>query len=134
MMVRMRFVVALACSVAVLAPAGARADLKGCLLGPCQVKGPEAAILAAIAAPVLVVGAAVTAIRELNKPTDERVSLDLIPPAQDRYRIDPKRERSPQPPSAAFRFNETATNVALVATGAAVTAAMISGIVKSARK
>jgi hypothetical protein len=146
------------CLALVAAPAAAHAaDWSGCLLGPtdvnrCSVSGGPAAVLAAIAAPVLVAGAAVTVAHELHKRTDERQpdgddpgatpqqrtppNLTLVPtPAPDPYRTaagTPERRRAT--PNRAFQFNETATNVGLAVGGAMVVGAMVATIVKSAHK
>jgi hypothetical protein len=144
-----------------LAPAVARADFSGCTLGPmpggmtnqsCSLGGQPAAILAAIAAPVLVAGAASTAYGELNKHTVElpdgaedpatttrprSPNLSLMPPAADPYREPPGKvagkERTRRQPNRAFEFNENATNVVMVATGAMVAGALIATIVKAAK-
>jgi hypothetical protein len=138
----------------VAAPAAARADWSGCLLGPtdlnrCSVSGAPATALAAIAAPVLVAGAAVSVAHELEKRTQERLpdgtgtatsatgkktqpNLALVPDPPDPYRAAPGHPETRTRPSAAFRFNENATNIATAVTGAAVLGAMIATIVKDA--
>ncbi len=124
----------------VAAPAAARADNPvGCLIGPsdCSLSGETAGILAAILAPAMIGGAAVTIAHELRRHTDERVvpeKLTLVPEPPDPYRAPPNasptgKETRPKP-SAAFRFNETATNVAIGVTGAMVVGAIVSEIVK----
>ena len=150
--------VALAVSFALLAaPALARADFASCYLGPlntqsCSVGGEPAAILAAIAAPVLVAGAASTVAGELQKrhvelppgdddpattSTPRSPNLSLMPTPPDPYRQPPAKvagqERRRNRPNAAFEFNENATNIAMVATGAMVAGALIATIVKAAK-
>jgi hypothetical protein len=149
---------ALAVSFALFAaPTAAHADWSGCYLGPtstqsCSVGGGPAAILAAIAAPILVAGAASTIAGELQKRHVElpagdddpatanqpnKPTLSLVPPAPDPYReaagakLAGKERR--RPPNGAFELNERATNVAMVATGAMVAGALIATIVKSAK-
>lgn len=136
-----------------LAATPAFADPIGCLVGPsdtnpCALAGAPAAVLGAIAAPAIFVGAAVTAARELHKHTVERAAaatggnakksepekVALVPAAIDPYRAPAGVPDAPHKPSAAFQFNETATNVATVVTGAAVLGAAIATIVKSAKK
>ncbi|MDB4971498.1 MAG: hypothetical protein JWN44_7187 [Myxococcales bacterium] len=150
---------ALAVSFALLAaPAAAHADWSGCYLGPtstqsCSVGGTPAAILAAIAAPILVAGAASTVAGELQKRHVElpagdddpgtttrprQPSLSLVPSTPDPYReaagtkLAGPRERH-RKPDPAFELNERATNIALVATGAMVAGAVIANIVKAAK-
>jgi hypothetical protein len=140
----------------IAAPVAARADWSGCLIGPtdlnrCSVGGAPAAALAAIAAPVLLAGAAVSIEHELRKKTEERLpdgvtpasvspngtrtqpNLTLVPEPPDPYRAPPGRPETRHKPSAAFQFNENATNIATVVTGAAVVGAMIATIVKDAK-
>jgi hypothetical protein len=132
--------------ILVAAPAAARAgDPIGCIVGPsdlnrCSVSGETAGILAAILAPAIVGGAAVTVAHELARHTDERVvpaKLTLVPEPPDPYRAPPatagQAKESRPKPSGAFRFNETATNVATAVTGAMVVGAIVSEIVKDAR-
>jgi hypothetical protein len=127
----------------VAAPSAARADNPaGCLIGPsdldrCSVSGETAGILAAILAPAMIGGAAVTIAHELRHHTDERIvpeKLTLIPEPPDPYReppnAAPKAKETRPKPSAAFRFNDTATNVATAVTGAMVVGAIVSEIVK----
>ena len=109
-------------------------------------------MLAAIAAPILVAGAAVTVAHELHRRTEERdaaatsgaasssrtakhapPSLALVPDPPDPYRAPAGKVETRARPSAAFQFNETATNVATVVTGAAVVGAMIGTIVQESR-
>lgn len=149
----MRTTIALGVAAAlVLAPLTAGADFSGCVLGPsdlnhCSVGGAPAALLAAIAAPVLVAGAAATVAHELRRRTDERAptgaarrpartppSLTLLPEPPDPYRATTGGAETTHAPGAAFRFNETATNVALAAGGVAVLGAMIATVAKSAKK
>ena len=149
----MRHLVASALGFAlVAAPVAAEADPWGCLVGPtdlssCVVGGTPAAILGAIAAPVILAGAAVTVASELRRHTDERLadgnaasatapkgkhapsSLALVPTPLDPYRAQPGHPETRAKPSAAFQFNETATNVAIAATGAMVVGAIIADIV-----
>ncbi len=137
--------------VGVLA-APASADPMGCLVGPsdvnpCSLGGSPAAILGAIAAPVILAGAAVTVASELGRRTEERApdgtvtpatangqkarpSLVLVPQPPDPYRepAGGKKETRARP-SGAFQFNETATNVATAVTGAMVVGAIIADIV-----
>jgi len=142
----------------VVAPAMARADIGGCFgaqneLNRCSVSGEPAAILAALAAPVLIAGAAATVAHELHRRTEERdasaasgataapatgkhaaPSLALVPDPPDPYRVPAGRpERHAVKPSGAFQFNETATNVATVVTGAAVVGAIVGTIVSETR-
>jgi hypothetical protein len=153
--------VALAVSFALVAAPGlAHADWSGCYLGPtstqsCSVGGQPAAILAAIAAPILVAGAASTIAGELRRhqmelpPGDDPApatagrpnqppSLTLMPTqVPDPYREtagakSARRDRR-NTPNAAFEFNERATTVALVAGGALVAGAVIASIVKGAK-
>jgi hypothetical protein len=135
----------------VAAPAAARAQSVGCLLGPtdtnpCSVGGGPAALLGAIAAPVIVAGAAVTVAHEMTKRTEEREAaagtptgkkpnLALVPDPPDPYREPAgKPEKARTKPSAAFQFNDTATNVATAVTGAMVVGAVIATIVHEAKK
>jgi hypothetical protein len=100
----------------------------------------------AVVAPVVIgVGALVTAAVERARPKADpegvvivedqegqpRAALELVPTPRDRY----YNENPPEPakPSGAFRFNDTATNVVLVAGGAALLGGIIAGIAKSAR-
>ena len=133
-------------------PLAARADATGCLVGPsdvypCSVGGSPAAILGAIAAPVIIAGAAVTVANELGRRTQERApdgsaettktaggkhappSLALVPDPPDPYRAPAGKKETRAKPSAAFQFNETATNVATAVTGAMVVGAIIADIV-----
>lgn len=135
----------------VAAPAAARADATGCLAGPsdlnpCAIGGSPAAILGAIAAPVIIAGAAVTVANELSRRTVERApdddaatktasgqhappNLALVPDPPDPYRARAGQKETRGKPSAAFQFNETATNVATAVTGAMVVGAIIADIV-----
>jgi hypothetical protein len=135
----------------VAAPLAARAQAVRCLPGPgnineCSVSGGPAALLAAIAAPALVAGAAVTVAHELTKRTEEREAaagtpsgkkpnLALVPAPPDPYREPAagKKEKRTKP-SGAFQFNDTATNVATAVTGAMVVGAVIATIVHEAHK
>jgi hypothetical protein len=132
----------------VAAPLGAYADNSvGCLLGPtdvhrCSVSGAPAAALAAIAAPVLVAGAAATVAHELGKRTDERVpdgvqptpaaqqrpSLALVPEPPDPYRVRPGKPERAAGPNRAVQFNEAATDVGIAVTGAMVVGAIIANL------
>lgn len=133
----------------VAAPLSARADdFVGCLVGPsdvgrCSISGGPAALLAALAAPVLVAGAAATVAHELRRRTDERLpdaratppkqppaTLALVPEPPDPYRARAGEPERAAPPSAAFRFNDSATNVATAVAGAAVLGAIIATIAK----
>ncbi len=137
------------------APAVARADLGGCLAGPndqapCSVSGTPAALLGAIAAPVLIAGAAVSIADELRRKTEERApdgsavapaarrgrapSLALVPDPPDPYRARASNKEARKPPNAAFRFNEAATNVTTVVAGAMVLGAVVATIVQGAHK
>src|SRR3954468_7397458 len=148
----MRTTLAAPVSLALVAtPLAARAQSVGCLLGPsdahpCSVGGGPAALLGAIAAPVIVAGAAVSVAREFGRRAEERddaappatgkrPSLALVPEPPDPYRepAGKKHERRNQP-SAAFQFNDTATNVATAVTGAMVVGAVIATIVHEAKK
>lgn len=139
------------------APAVARADsvqLGGCLLGPsqldrCSVSGAPAAALAAIAAPVLVAGAAVTVAHELHQHTVERAAaaapatptsakakaqaqaqaqLALLPAARDPYRAAAAAPDRARPPNHAAAVNEAITDVGIAVTGAAVIGAIIADV------
>ncbi|MCA1665489.1 MAG: hypothetical protein LC659_14690, partial [Myxococcales bacterium] len=122
-------------------------------LNRCSLGGAPAAILGAIAAPVLLAGAAVTVADELHRRTEERdaaaasaatpasatakhaaPSLALVPNPPDPYRARAGSVETRTQPSAAFRFNDTATNVATVVTGAAVVGALIGTIVHDAHR
>jgi hypothetical protein len=152
MIPRMR--TAIACALAsslAAAPVLARADPMGCLVGPadnrpCSLGGTAAGILGAIAAPVILAGAAVTVAEEIGKKTEERLpdgaatptatnrqharpNLALVPDPPDPYRASAGKKETRAKPSAAFQFNETATNVAIAATGAMVVGAIIGEIV-----
>jgi hypothetical protein len=134
----------------VAAPLAARAQSVGCLIGPsnineCSVSGGPAALLGAIAAPVIVAGAAVSVAHELNKRTEEREAsagtptgkkpnLALVPDPPDPYRAPAGKPEKRTRPSGAFQFNETATNVATAVTGAMVVGAVIATIVHEAHK
>jgi hypothetical protein len=135
----------------VAAPLAAHADATGCLVGPsdvnpCSLGGSPAAILGAIAAPVIIAGAAVTVANELSRRTVERApdddaatktasgkkarpSLALVPDPPDPYRAPAGKPERRARPSGAFQFNETATNVATAVTGAMVVGAIIADIV-----
>lgn len=132
-------------------------NVMGCVAGPtdlnrCTISGAPAAALAAVAAPVLVAGAAVSIAHELSHRTEERASdanvgtpatakngkrpapnLALVPEPPDPYRAKAGAKETRARPNAAFQFNETATNVATVITGAAVAGAIIATIVQDAR-
>ena len=127
----------------VAAPAAGRAQSLGCIVGPadnmpCSVGSGPAALLAAVAAPALVAGAAVTIADTLTHRTVERLPANLtyVPDVPDPYRepAGKKQETPRKKPSAAFQFNETATNVAIGVTGAMVVGAMIATIVHEAHK
>jgi hypothetical protein len=130
----------------------ARADdfhLGGCFLGPmdslhrCDITGAPAVGMAGVAAPILVVGAMVTIAHELNKSQDgelppgtvtqpnKKPSLTYAPAAA----ADPyyNREHPPAKPSAAFKFNDTATNVVTAVTAAAVVGAVIATVASGAK-
>jgi len=155
----MRTAIALGLSLALLAaPATARADWSGCVVGPtdlnrCTVSGAPAAVLAALAVPVLVAGAAATVAHEMRQRADERLpdgdgasgqaplpkrtlpNLALVPePPPDPYRVPAGQSERPPAPSGAVRFNETATNVGMAVGGAMVLGAMIAAIVQSKHK
>jgi hypothetical protein len=138
------------------APAAAHAknDLGGCLVGPsitgpdmltrCTLTGAPATALAAVAAPVIVAGAAFTIYAELHKQTVEMYDvpytqqstaagqpvLALTPEVQDRYREGPNGEKPRPQHLKAFEFNDRATNVATAVAGAAVIGAIIATAVK----
>ena len=152
---RMRLSAALAICL-VSAPLAAHADdALGCLLGPsdlhrCSVSGGPATVLGAIAAPVIVAGAAVLIAQELSHRVEERAidenvpaqaadgekhkrpNLALVPAPPDPYREPAGKKETRHKPSAAFQFNETATNVATAVTGAMVVGAVIATIVHDA--
>ena len=149
----MRTTLAASLSLAlVAAPLCARAQSVGCLIGPsdaypCSVGGGPAALLGAIAAPVIVAGAAVTVANQLGHRVEERddlvppatgkrPNLALVPDPPDPYREPPnkKKREGRTKPSPAFQFNETATNVATAVTGAMVVGAVIATIVTEAKK
>jgi hypothetical protein len=144
---------ALALAVALLAsPATAHADALGCLVGPsdsrsCSVGGTPAALLAAIAVPVLVAGAAVSIADELGRHTHEQLpdgaapaakrppaTLSLVPTPPDPYRAAAGPQEARHRPNGAFRFNEIATNATTVVAGAMVAGAVIATIVHAAHK
>jgi hypothetical protein len=156
-MPRLRPAIALGLALGlVAAPAAARADLLGCTLGPsdlnrCTVSGAPAVALGAIAAPILVAGAAVSIAHELQRRTEERAaedaaaapvastsgkhappSLALVPDPPDPYRAPEGKKETRHKPNAAFQFNDTATNVATAVTGAMVVGAVIATIVHDA--
>jgi hypothetical protein len=137
------------------APSLANADALGCLLGPsdlnrCSVSGAPATVLGAIAAPVLIAGAAVSIAHELQQRTVERddaaappptarrgqpANLALVPDPPDPYRARVgSREARRHKPNGAFQFNETATNVTTAVAGAMVVGAVIATIVHDAHK
>ncbi|MGZ3406699.1 MAG: hypothetical protein ACXVDD_00865 [Polyangia bacterium] len=135
------------------APSLARADLGGCLLGPsdlnrCSISGAPATVLGAIAAPVLIAGAAVSVADELRHRTEERdaaappptakhgqpASLALVPDPPDPYRARAGSTETRKKRNRAFEFNENATNVATAVTGAMVVGAVIATIVHEAHK
>jgi hypothetical protein len=121
----------------------------GCLVGPmdsynrCTITGTPAAVLGAIAAPIMVAGAVVTIADELNKAHQElppgtvsqpnkKPSLSYVPPVpEDPYLNQPER---PTTPSPAFNFNDKAANVATAVTAAAVVGAIIGTIAADAGK
>ena len=137
-----------------LVPAAARADALGCLVGPsdvsrCSVSGAPAALLGAVAVPVLVAGAAVSVAHELAHRAQERPldaaaaapagkhavpNLALVPTPPDPYRAPAGKTETRRKPSGAFQFNEAATNVTTVVAGAMVAGAVIATIVEGARK
>lgn len=113
---------------------------------PCSVSGSPAAILGAIAAPVILAGAAVSVAGEVGRRTEERApdgvaappaaggkharpNLALVPEPPDPYREPAGKKETRRKPSGAFQFNETATNVATAVTGAMVVGAIIADIV-----
>lgn len=135
------------------APSLVRADVIGCALGPsdlnrCTVTGAPAAVLGAIAAPVLIAGAAVSIADELRHHTEERdvgvaaarpkhgqpPSLALVPEPPDPYRAPAGRAETRRKPNPAFQFNETATNVTTAVAGAMVVGAIVANIVHEAQK
>jgi len=155
---RMRMRLSAAVAICLLsAPSAAHADdLLGCIAGPtdvhrCSVTGAPAIALAAVAAPVLVAGAAVSIAQELTHRTQERATrenvpappagarraqpnLALVPDPPDPYRApaNANAKETRRKPSAAFQFNDTATNVATAVTGAMVVGAVIATIVHDA--
>jgi hypothetical protein len=148
----MRTTLAATLSLALVAtPLVARAQSVGCLTGPsdtfpCSVGGGPAALLGAIAAPVIIAGAAVSVAHEFGRrveerddaappPTGKHPNLALVPDPPDPYRepAGKKVERRTKP-SPAFQFNENATNIATAVTGAMVVGAVIATIVHEAKK
>jgi hypothetical protein len=144
-------------AVLVGAPVAARADGSSwgtCLAGPsmqgkdmlsrCQVTGTPAIALAAIAAPVIVAGAAFTIRAELDRRTAELyddphvqaaaasgkkpTSLALTPTVSDPYREGPHGEKPRARANPAFEFNDRATNIATAVAGAAVVGAIIATV------
>ena len=132
-----------------LAAPAARAEctsISQCL-SQLQFPHPDAVTLAkigAVMAPAVIgVGAFVTAALEKARPKEApegvvivedeegqpRAALELVPQTRDKY-YDPNPHTERPKPSGAFRFNDTATNVALAVGGAAVIAGIIAGIVK----
>jgi hypothetical protein len=135
------------------APSLARADWTGCTLGPsdlnrCSISGAPAALLGAIAAPILIAGAAVSVADELRHRTEERdaaappatvkhgqpANLSLVPEPPDPYRAPAGQKEARHKPNPAFQLNENATNVATAVTGALVVGAVIATIVHEAHK
>jgi hypothetical protein len=112
------------------------------MLGPGHVDWRVAAVAGAIATPVVVAGAVVTAaaMREqpaeprgvVRDPNQPRPTLSLVPPADPKFPHNPppRPQETPPPPPAAFRFNDVAANVAIAVGGAAILAGIIAGIVK----
>lgn len=150
----MRAYVALGLAVTlVAAPVAARAgDWSGCTIGPngaldrCTLSGAPALALAAIAAPALFAGAAVTVAHELHKRTverrpagatpesaaskpDRRPNLALVPAPVDHYASAGTRDGATAP-NPAVRFDETATQVGLAVGGAMVLGAIIANLAK----
>ena len=143
----MRKLVALLLGASLVLTTAARADhayLGGCLVGPmdnvsrCSISGLPAAGLAAVAAPILVVGAAVTIAHELDKSQqgelppgtvtqpNKKPSLTYVPAApEDPYY---NREHAPAMQSAAFKFNDTTTNVMTAVAATAVVGAVIATV------
>jgi hypothetical protein len=154
----MRRVLSLSFALALAAaPSLARADVGGCLLGPsdldrCSVSGTPALVLGAIAAPILIAGAAASVAEELRHRTEERdpgdapsptvagkkrstpPSLALVPEPPDPYRARAGKTETRKKPNPAVQLNENATNIATAVTGAMVVGAVIVTIVKDAHK
>jgi hypothetical protein len=143
-------------AVLLLAPASAYAgglqckSVPECLasVGMGHLDAKTAAILGAAASPVVIAGAFMTAAVEQSRAKEgprgvvvtdgddgrPRVQLKLIPSADDTsYGAPAPADSKRQPPSGAFKFNDTATNVALAVGGAAVVTSVIMGIVQSAK-
>jgi hypothetical protein len=138
----------LALMLLLVAPA-ARAECTSIPQCLSQLKIPHAdaltmAKIGAVMAPAVIgIGAFVTAAIEQARPKaapegvvvveDEngqpRAALELVPAARDKY-YNPNPPHELPKPSGAFRFNDTATNVALAVGGAAVIAGIIAGIAK----
>jgi hypothetical protein len=135
------------------AAAHAKSDLGGCLVGPsiagndvlshCTITGPPATALAAVAAPIIVAGAAYTIISELHKQAVEvydvpytqqssaggqQPQLALTPEVVDRYREGPNGQKPRPQHLKAFEFNDRATNIATAVAGAAVVGAIIATV------
>jgi hypothetical protein len=100
--------------------------------------------IGAVMAPAVIgIGAFITAAAEKARPKQEpegvvvvpdengqpRAALELVPATHDKY-YNPNPPHELPKPSGAFRFNDTATNVALAVGGAAVIGGIIAGIVK----
>src|SRR5262245_46932824 len=95
-----------------------RADITGCFLGPpdlnrCSVSGTIPAVLGAIAAPILIAGAAATIVHELDRRTEERPAAAPIgaPTRAPNLSFLPStasvgQPEAARPPNPAFRFNE----------------------------
>jgi hypothetical protein len=131
-----------------LGNATAHADPSGCLIGPmgsystCTLTGTPATVLGAIAAPVLVAGAAVTIAEELKKAHQElppgtviqpnkKPSLTYVPPVPDPHSNQPEHPMAPNP---AVDFNDKATNIATAVTAVAVVGAIVGSIAAGSKK
>jgi hypothetical protein len=108
-----------------------------------QSAGTIAKIGAVMAPIVLGVGAALTLARQTSQPREApagvsvtpegRLTLDLVPVPQDRYyNAHPPVEKPRH--DGVFRFNDTATNVALAVGGVAVIGSIIAGIATQRRR
>jgi hypothetical protein len=135
--------------ILLLAAPAARAECTSIPQCLSQLKIPHAdavtlAKIGAVMAPaVLGVGAFFTAAMEKARPKEApegvvivedeagqpRAALELVPAARDKY-YNPNPPQERPKPSGAFRFNDTATNVALAVGGAAVITGIIAGIAK----
>jgi hypothetical protein len=129
------------------APVGARAECHSAPECLAQLRLPRigwqaAAVMGAVAAPVVLLGAVVSAAsgqREKPAPVGvvtrteggrPKASLALVPPMPDPYAHAASGNTRP---SGAFKFNDVGTNVALAVGGAAILTSIIAGIAGNKR-